>query len=1050
MKKRVSLLSILLIVAMLLGSCGSTPMPTATAVPPTRPPATATPVPPTPTPEPEPLYLAIIWHQHQPLYYKDPATGLYQKPWVRVHATKDYVDMAAMLEKYPNIHVTFNLTPTLIRQLDDLAAGAKDKYWAIAETPAAQLTVDDKKFMLQRFFDTNSKIIARFPRYRQLLDDRGTDLSDTGLDAVIARWTEAEWRDLQMLFNLAWTDPDWLAQEPMKSLNAKAANYAEADKAVLFAEHLKLVKEVIPVHKKLQDAGQIEVTMTPYAHPILPLLVDSNLALQAAAKLALPTRFMYGQDAVAHMKKGVELYTAHFGQAPRGMWPAEGSVAQEIVGIVANGGIQWMASDEGVLAKSLGKAAFNRNSAEIVSDADDMYRPYYVTSGDKPPVLMVFRDVVISDKVGFTYSGTQGKTAAQDFMNRVRNIGRRLDEEGKPGPHLVTVILDGENAWEHYANDGKEFLNSLYELLSEAKDIKTVTPSEYMKMYPDQRKIEKLWAGSWISADFTTWIGEDEENLAWDYLSKVRADLQKYENGVRQTTPEKLAKALDSMYAAEGSDWFWWYGKDQDSGDDASFDEMFRRTLMDVYTALGEPVPDSLYVPIIAKAPQQPTKAVEGLFTPTIDGKAGKEEWATAGYYAVVGGAMARANDVITDVYYGFDAKNIYLRLDAKADWASLSPNTHVGIYMSAPGATTFNSFSRFGAKVEPRTLLGFGAAYELSAQFKDGKVTGLLFKAHGDNTWVQPKEVTTVAAQGAVLEFALPYEMLGKFDAGDVINFRAVTSLSEADVQVVPSDGVAKVVVPDLGLVTNVLEVTDPTGDDHGPGAYTYATDAVFGPGAYDIKTFTAGYDDNNIVFKFELNGPVENAWGSGNGLSIQTFDIYIDKDGKSGSGLRLLLPGRNAAVSADQAWDFAVWAEGWTPAIYKLGADGKPEKLDGAPLTIMADPAQRKVTIRVPKSVLGDDPQNWSFLAVLCGQDGYPSTGVWRIRDVNASAEQWRFGGAPSDTNHTRIMDVVWAADAKPAQEEMLSTYKASTETNMDNLKPDDFAQLKMVKAK
>ncbi|MGB9594084.1 MAG: glucodextranase DOMON-like domain-containing protein, partial [Anaerolineae bacterium] len=183
---------------------------------------------------------------------------------------------------------------------------------------------------------------------------------------------------------------------------------------------------------------------------------------------------------------------------------------------------------------------------------------------------------------------------------------------------------------------------------------------------------------------------------------------------------------------------------------------------------------------------------------------------------------------------------------------------------------------------------------------------------------------------------------------------------------------------------------------------------------------------------------------------LSVQTFDIYIDKDGKAGSGARLLLPGRNAAVSADEAWDFVIWAEGWTPGIYKAGADGKPEKIDGAQFQILADPAQRKVTIRVPKDILGDDPQNWAFLAVVCGQEGYPSTGVWRIRDVNPKAEQWRFGGGPQDTNHTRIMDVVWPADAKPTQEEMLSAYTPSTETNMDKLGPDDFAQLKMLRAK
>jgi len=565
------LVSILVLLAMVVSACGKTSVPTSA---PTEGQTASGET----TPGEQPIYLSIIWHQHQPVYYKDPETGVYAKPWVRVHATKDYVDMAAILKNYPDIHVTFNLTPSLIRQLDDLASGTKDLYWVTAEVPADQLTDEQKTFLLERFFDTNRKIIARFPRYQALLE-----LRDNG-----GTYTTQDYLDLQLLFGLAWFDPDWLAQEPLAALVAKGSNFSEADKQVVFDETERLIAEVVPVHKGLQDAGQIEVTMTPFAHPILPLLVSTDLATQAMPSVELPgVDFTYGQDAVAQVNLGVQLYEEHFGQPPRGMWPAEGSVAQEIVSMVSKAGIQWMASDEGVLANSLGMTSFTRNPRETVTDPDVLYRPYYVQGGQGDPVAIVFRDVVISDKVGFTYSGLDGELAAKDFIRRIHDIRDALIEDGAAGPHLVSVILDGENAWEYYENDGKLFLNSLYTLLSSDPLIRTVTPSEFLAMAPEQPKIDDLWAGSWISHDFSTWIGEEEENLAWEYLAEARVVLQKYETGVRSTTPEALAEAQTLMYIAEGSDWFWWYGTDQNSGNDEAFDQQFRDTLKQVYVALG-------------------------------------------------------------------------------------------------------------------------------------------------------------------------------------------------------------------------------------------------------------------------------------------------------------------------------------------------------------------------------------------------------------------------------------------------------------------------------
>jgi len=471
------LCSILVVLSLVLAACRPATVATPTPVPPTP----GTPVPiatPTVVAE-EPLYLAIIWHQHQPLYYKDPATGIYAKPWVRVHAAKDYLDMAAMLEKYPRVHVTFNLTPSLVKQLDDVAAGAKDIYWVTAEKPAETLTEADKRFLLQRFFDIGAKVIDRFPRYRELADKR-VGAGEEQIVKAIQTWAAADFRDLQVLFNLAWTDPDWLAQAPLKALVDKGKGFAEDDKKIVFGEHLNLVKQVIPEHAKLQKAGQIEVTMTPYSHPILPLIFDSNLASVAMKGASLPNRFFWPVDAIAQVNKGVKLYEDHFGVKPRGMWPGEGSVAQEIVGLVGSAGLKWMASDERVLAMSLGLGSFGRDGLEVVSKPDALYKPYLVQQAGSPPVAMVFRDVLISDKVGFTYSGIQGTAAADDFVRRMRNIAKALKEQKATGPHLVSVILDGENAWEYYANDGKDFLNSLYSKLSEATDIKTVTPSEYL------------------------------------------------------------------------------------------------------------------------------------------------------------------------------------------------------------------------------------------------------------------------------------------------------------------------------------------------------------------------------------------------------------------------------------------------------------------------------------------------------------------------------------------------------------------------------------------
>jgi alpha-amylase/alpha-mannosidase (GH57 family) len=1012
LNKKNFLISIFLIASFILSACtaaSQTPLPTEPAIEATETPE-PTEVPPTPTSTPtqepaveNPLYLAIIWHQHQPVYFKDPQTGLYQKPWVRLHATKDYVDMAAILEQYPDIHATFNLTPSLIRQLDDLQAGAKDLYWVVAEVPAEQLSVEQQQFIRDRFFDTNSKIIARFPRYDELRMKRDAGEAFTTQDYV----------DLQVLFNLAWVDPDWLAQEPLASLVAKGRDYAEADKEVLFQEHQRLIAEVVPLHKKLQDAGQIEVTMTPYTHPILPLITDTDLAKLAISDIDLPEgRFMQPEDAVEQVKLGVELYEDHFGQAPRGMWPAEGSVAEAIIPIVAANGIQWMASDEGVLAASLGLQGFKRDENDLVLFADRLYRPYDVQGDEGNPVAMVFRDVVISDKVGFAYSGMEGQAAAEDFIGRLHAIRDALAAGGTQQPRLVSVILDGENAWEHYENDGKDFLHALYGMLSSDPTIKTVTPSEFLSLPPDQSSINQLWAGSWINHDFATWIGESEENQAWDLLKETRDFLAEFEDGTQiPPDPQSLEKARDQMFIAEGSDWFWWYGADQNSGNDDAFDQQFRDTLKQVYLLLGQEPPLSLDAPIIPLQAVDASQAPTSLISPTIDGIEQDGEWDGSGVYQSTGGAMAEASRFFDSLAYGFDPENLYLKVTSPNDFGAASQA--VEIYLALPGDDPVSNFSRNGS------ILGFSANRMIEVLFKGAILEGAaIHEVETSGTWsgeVVPLEQAALGSK--VIELAVRLSTLGELEIGDPILLRALHTQSSHDNAYLPEAGPAQITVPDLSQTTMLLQVSDPENDDYGPGTYTYPTDGVFESGNYDLVKFEVGEDEANVVFKFTLRGSIENPWGSASGLSLQTFDVYIDQDG-DGQGGSQFLPGRNLALQDGFAWDLAVTVEGWESAIFKPGANGNEQVAGPDQLTILADPGLKQVTVRIPKAVLGDAPSGWRYAAVVLGQDGYASSGARRVRDVLEENAQWKFGGAPAGaTQHTRVIDLVWP---EPGQQE------------------------------
>lgn len=980
-----------------------------------------TPSPATPSSEEEEpeLYLNIIWHQHQPFYSTDTESGLVEAPWVRFHAAKDYVDMVTILEKYPDIHVTFNLTPSLLDQIDAFNTGQRDVVWEITLVPAADLTDGQKTYILQRFFDVNNKIIQKFPRYVELQQLRGGE-SQSEIDAALSTWRMQDFLDLQVLFNLAWTDPDYLITEPLSGLVAKGSGFSEEDKSTVLQVHADLLSQVIPIHRQYQDSGQIEITFTPYAHPILPLLIDTNLASLAVPDIKLPSvRFTHGDDAIQHLEKGMALYQEKFGRPPRGMWPAEGSVAQYMVGMTARAGVEWMVTDEGILSHSL-DIDFTRLTDGVPLNATSLYRPYTV-EGSGETVAIFFRDSELSNKISFDYSQIPAEEAVEDFMTRLRAIRDEVKSQSDQ-PYIVTVILDGENAWEWYENDGKAFLNGLYTELNNDTTIKTITSSEYLAKYTEiPSTIPELWAGSWDSATFQTWIGEDEENRAWEYLADTRNTFEEYLNGVLKgkLSEERIAEAYESLLAAEGSDWFWWYGSDKDSGNDAAFDAAFRETLGQVYDALSLDRPISLSIPIILPIPLEPDIPLQTLFTPTIDGElSSNTEWQNAGSFFF--------EEAPSSFAFGFDKDNLYLNF-------SNTSQASYEIYLKIPASSVGYPLTETGQ------FLGLYATHRITIKQEVGNLS-ILFQTWENSLWQDiASEDLLICVGNEMVEMAIPIISLqSTLDTGDSIQIRLLSiPVSSTDsIQILlPVEAPGRMLVPDLGRTTWLFSVKDPENDDHGPGSYTYPTDTVFKPGVFDLTSFQVGKDENNLVFRFEVRGPVENPWGSPNGLAIQLFDVYIN----TGTGGALLMRnGRNTSI--DKGWDYALALAGWNYGFFDAS---EPEKISTyIPITIITDPSKHIIIAKIPLNAIPGDPLNWTYAVAVLSNDGY---GINNVREISIDSGQWNLGGAPADTNHTRIIDYLWPEGLSPTQEEMLSGYPPSRQ-DPGSLTTMDFPQVQM----
>jgi len=599
------------------------------------------------------LVLAFFWHMHQPIY-KDPITQQYLLPWVRLHSTRGYFDMISILEDFPQIKATFNLTPSLLQQIVDYSTNANinDVYLYYTRIPAAELTQEGKLFILKNFFKCNwDTMIKPFPRYWSLLQKRGLNPSREDLNSTAGKFSGQDFLDLQVLFNLAWfgfrAKQRWFE---LSELIKKGEGFSEQDKELVLSIQQAVVKEVLPYYRKLAEAGQIELTTSPYCHPILPLLWDTSLARRAFPNISLPNPFQHPEDVRAQIDKAISCHKEIFGIAPKGLWPSEGAVCPELIPVLSEAGIEWIATDEGILWGSLPTEGRGR---------DSLYKPYRATFRDKE-IGIVFRDRGLSDLFGFVYHHNRPENAVEDFFGRLSQIKNYVENP------LVSIILDGENPWEYYPDGGQGFLSLLYQGITQQKVLQTTKLGDYIRSHPSILTLSKLASGSWINSNYEIWIGSQEDNQAWNYLGHTRQWLE-YQRQKGSRPNEQIALALEAIYTAEGSDWFWWYGPQFSNPDKGIFDELFRKNLMQVYRALGEEVPQYLSFPVCQAERQEKSGLPVGFISPHIDGKITHfYEWRAAGFYTVsLGqGAMAEGQALLSAIYFGFDQDNLYFRLD--------------------------------------------------------------------------------------------------------------------------------------------------------------------------------------------------------------------------------------------------------------------------------------------------------------------------------------------------------------------------------------------------
>jgi alpha-amylase/alpha-mannosidase (GH57 family) len=732
------------------------------------------------------LRVILLWHMHQPLY-KDLVTGEYRLPWVRMHALKDYYGMVKLLDEFPNVHQNFNLVPSLVSQIEDYASGTfRDPFYEVVAKPADELTPEDRKFALQYLFQAHpERMIARYPRYKTLFEK----VRSVGPDPTRAErlFTVNDFTDLQVLSQLAWFDEFFLQEPEIRALVAKGEGFSHDDKRTLLAWEQKILSSILPAYSLAAKRGGVELSATPYYHPILPLVCDTNEGAVSSPGLPLPTtRFRHPEDAEMQIGRAMEAHEKVFGVRPKGMWPSEGSVSEEVLALASDNGLQWMATDEGVLGRTLGTSFEHDGNGHLRPEsASQLYNIYrYEQNGAR--MNLIFRDHRMSDLIGFVYAGMPARDAAAHLISSIRTQAAPVLESGRDA--VVPIILDGENAWETFEESGREFLRRFYDHLERDKQIEAVTVSEAIERHQPNAfgRLDRLVPGSWINANFNVWIGAPEDNKSWDYLSDAR---DYYDLHAVNAKPEARKLAFEELLIAEGSDWNWWYGPEHHSANDSDFDELYRRHLSNVYQALGAVPPDYLARPI-AGGVSLPTLVSQTAYVhPRITGYANSYfEWMGSAMFTSDRrtGSMHGKQFLFEAVHSGIDEQFLYGRLDFAAASRAGELSLQVQFSVAKPGLEA--------------------QMYRLDTALQEGNVADWVLHREGKRTQLasagRPNEVE-VALQ-KIFAFKIPLAALGA-EVGSSINLRFQVFRGNLPVDALPVEGSLEIrVEPEDVLIEN------------------------------------------------------------------------------------------------------------------------------------------------------------------------------------------------------------------------------------------------------
>jgi alpha-amylase/alpha-mannosidase (GH57 family) len=541
------------------------------------------------------LPVILLWHMHQP-QYRDALSGQYTLPWTYLHAIKDYTDMAAHLEGNAQARCVVNFTPLLIEQLEEIGSriaahletGSElpDPILAllgpgsVPTEPAARLELLHGCLRAQR-----KQMIERFGPYLEL----ATIAETLGTPERVSYASDQFIHDLAVWYHLAWLGETVRRTDSLIArLTERGRDYTAGERRALLELIGELVTQIIPRYRALAERGQCELSVTPYGHPIIPLLLDFQCARDAVPKMALPTHAAYPGGAARatwHIEEAVRVFTRAFGLAPAGCWPAEGAISAATLELLAShGGFRWAASSASVLRASL---ALTDTAA--AQDPQAYNRPYRLGGTG---MSCFFRDDALSDLIGFTYATWHGDDAAANLCNELQQLAGEYEQ----GNHAVLIALDGENAWEHYPFNGYYFLRALYAQLANHPRLELTTLSECLARGIQPVPLPRVCAGSWVHGTLATWIGDPAKNRAWDVLCDAK---EAYDRSMREMTdPAQRAAAGRQLALCEGSDWFWWFGDYNPADAVSQFDRLYRRQLLALYRRLDLNPPAALALPI--------------------------------------------------------------------------------------------------------------------------------------------------------------------------------------------------------------------------------------------------------------------------------------------------------------------------------------------------------------------------------------------------------------------------------------------------------------------